>query len=168
MLRILFGLVCFVVWCGASEYIFSYRVAVKNGIVLNEKYYFSPAMVSAKLLNKTKNPYRKCEIPHEARNEKDLINDYKAKILECFFEWGVRLEDRSEVSRLQGKSLTFLEIPPTRIRLEYASGIATLYVLINPTKNLSFLNPIQPTWKSSLDSFLDVSTKRSKDEISYR
>lgn len=135
MFRVLFGLMCFVMLCEASEYVFSYRVAVKDGIILNEKYYFSPAMVSAKILNQTKNPYKKCEINHEARSEKALINEYKSKILECFFNWGVRLEDRSEVSNLRGKSMTFLVIPPTRIKIEYASGIATLYALVRQTKN---------------------------------
>ncbi len=165
MLRILFGLMCFVALGEASEYIFSYRVAVENGIILNEKYYFSPAMVSAKILNQTKNPYKKCEISHEARSEKALINEYKPKILECFFNWGVRLEDRSEVSNLRGKSMTFLVIPPTRIKIEYASGIATLYALVQ-TKNLKG-DSIKPTLSPNLSSE-DLSSKRSKDEISYR
>ncbi len=149
MFRILLGLICFVVVGEASEYIFSYRIAVKNGVILNEKYYFSPAMVNSKLLDKTKNPYKKCEISHEAKTEKALINDYKAKILECFFQWGVRLEDRSEVSNLQGRSLTFLAIPPTRIKIEYASGIATLYALVNQIKNPSLWDSIKPAWKIS-------------------
>ncbi|WP_238699272.1 hypothetical protein [Helicobacter sp. MIT 05-5294] len=161
MFRILLGLACFVVLCEASEYIFSYRVAVKDGIVLNEKYYFSPAMVSAKILNQTKNPYKKCEISHEAKSEKVLINDYKIKILECFFQWGVRLEDHSEVSRMRGKSTTFLAIPPTRIRLEYASGIATLYALVKQTKNPSFVDSLKPTWKTSpKDSQLEKSSEK--------
>lgn len=40
----------------ASEYIFSYQLNVKNGIILKEKYYFSPTMIGAKVLNKDKNP----------------------------------------------------------------------------------------------------------------
>ncbi|WP_290880095.1 hypothetical protein [Helicobacter sp.] len=148
---------CFAALCEASEYIFSYRVAVENGIILNEKYYFSPAMVSAKILNQTKNPYKKCEINHEARNEKALINEYKPKILECFFNWGVRLEDRSEVSNLRGKSMTFLVIPPTRIKIEYASGIAILYALVRQTKNLK--RDSKPTLSPNLLSE-DLSSKK--------
>nr|WP_317381123.1 hypothetical protein [uncultured Helicobacter sp.] len=130
MFRILWG----IVFCGlilnATEYLFSYRVAIKNGIILNEKYNFSPAMVSAKMLDRVRNPYKKCEISHEAKNEKEFINNYKEEILECFFGWGVRLEDRSEVQNLQGKSLTLLWIPPSRIKINYENGIATIYALI--------------------------------------
>ncbi|EEO25981.1 hypothetical protein [Helicobacter winghamensis] len=130
MLRILWG----IVFCGlsawASEYLFSYRVVIKNGIVLNEKYNFSPAMVSAKMLDKVRNPYKKCEIPHGTKSEREFLAYYKEEILECFFNWGVRLEDRSEVQNLQGKSLTLLAIPPSRIKIEYENGIATIYALI--------------------------------------
>lgn len=122
----------------ASEYIFSYRIAVKNGIVLNEKYDFSPAMVSANTLKQTKHPYKSCEILHDAKSEKALLKDYKAKILECFFNWGVRLEDRSEVHNLRGNSLTFLVIPPTRIKIEYSNGIATLYALVREKRGIAW------------------------------
>lgn len=164
-------MIYFVVWGEASEYIFSYRVAVKNGIILNEKYYFSPSMINANLLKQIKHPYKKCEITHQAKSEKALLNDYKAKILECFFNWGVRLEDRSEVSNLKGKSLTFLAIPPTRIRIEYASGIATLYALVQETKNFSIWDSIKPSLhKPALSPKLEDLThkKESEDEISHR
>ncbi|MBX7489901.1 hypothetical protein [Helicobacter turcicus] len=130
MFRILWGVVFCGLFLSASEYLFSYRVAIRNGIILNEKYNFSPAMVSAKMLDEIRNPYKKCEIPHKAKNEKEFIYGYKEKILECFFGWGVRLEDRSEVRNLQGKSMTLLSIPPSRIKIDYEDGIATIYALI--------------------------------------
>ncbi|RDU62969.1 MULTISPECIES: hypothetical protein [Helicobacter] len=129
MWRILLGIVYLTAFCEASEYIFSYRVAARNGMLLNEKYYFSPAMVGANILRQTKNPYKKCTISHEAKTEKALLRDYKEKILECFLKWGVRLEDNTQVQNLQGKSITYLAIPPTRIQIEYADGIATIYAL---------------------------------------
>ena len=123
-----------IVFCGinlwALEYIFSYRVAIKDGVILNEKYHFSPAMVSAKMLDKTKSIYKKCEISHAAESEKDFIAHYKEEILECFFSWGVRLEDHSRVRNLQGEYLTLLHIPASRIELKYESGIAVLYALV--------------------------------------
>lgn len=138
MFRILCGILCFMGIINASEYIFSYRIAVKNGIVLNEKYDFSPSMVSANMLKQTKHPYKSCEILHDAKSEKALLKDYRAKILECFFNWGVRLEDRSEVRNLRGNSLTFLVIPPTRIKIEYGSGIATLYALVREKRGIAW------------------------------
>ncbi|MCI5968610.1 hypothetical protein [Helicobacter sp.] len=138
MLRILWGIVFCSLSLEALEYLFSYRVAIKNGIILNEKYNFSPAMVSAKMLDKVRSPYRKCEIAHDAKNEKEFIYTHKGEILECFFHWGVRLEDRSEVQNLQGKSLTLLAIPPSRIKIDYENGIATIYALIKEKKAEDF------------------------------
>ncbi|WP_104722548.1 hypothetical protein [Helicobacter mesocricetorum] len=115
----------------ASEYIFSYQLGVKNGIILKEKYYFSPTMIGAKILKKDKNPYKKCEIPHLARSEKEFLKDYKEEILECFFTWGIKLEDRTETKYLQSQSTTFLWIPPMRIQIEFENGIATIYALKN-------------------------------------
>lgn len=134
MIRVLFGMLCCALFVEASEYIFSYRVAVKNGILLSEKYYFSPAMVSAKMLDKVQSSYQSCEIAHDAKTEKEFIKAYQNEILACFFSWGVRLEDRSEVRNLQGRSITFLSIPPSRIKIEYASGIATIYAFIQNKK----------------------------------
>ena len=105
---------------------------------MNEKYDFSPSMVSANMLKQTKHPYKSCEIAHDAKSEKALLKDYKVRILECFFNWGVRLEDRSEVHNLRGSSLTFLAIPPTRIRIEYGNGIATLYALVREKKSIAW------------------------------
>ncbi len=118
----------------ASEYIFSYRVAVENGIVLSEKYYFSPAMVNAETLNKVKNPYKQCEIVHNAKSEKEFLRYSKEDILECFFKWGVKLEDRSTASDYKGAYISFLSIPATRIKIEYESGIAKIYHLMANTK----------------------------------
>lgn len=134
MLKILFGILFFAVFLNSAEYIFSYRVAVKNGIILNERYNFSPTMVHRNLLKKAKNPYKSCEILHESQNEREFLNKYKEKVLECFFNWGVRLKDESSALNLQAKSLTHLEIPPTRIVLEYEKGVATLYALIRKNK----------------------------------
>ncbi len=125
---------CLSLFAEASEYIFTYRVTVKNGIVLGEKYYFSPSMLSGNLSQKTKNPSKKCEISHEAKTEKDFINRYKEKILECFFNWGIRLEDRSETQNLRGRSVTLLSIPPTRIEVEYANGLTTIYAMMRKKK----------------------------------
>ena len=81
MFRILCGILCFMGIINASEYIFSYRIAVKNGIILNEKYDFSPSMVSANMLKQTKHPYKSCEISHNAKSEKALLKDYKTKMV---------------------------------------------------------------------------------------
>ena len=110
MLRILLGVLCCVLFAEASEYIFSYRVTIANGLMLNEKYNFAPTMLNVSMLDV--NPYKTCEIVHSANTEKEFLNAYKSKILECFFQWGVRLEDHSKIYNLQGESLTFLSIPP--------------------------------------------------------
>lgn len=130
MLKTLFGIAFLGVFLSASEYLFSYRVAIKNGIILNEKYNFSPAMMNAKMLNRLQNPYKKCEIPHQAKSEREFLRDYKEEILKCFFNWGVRLEDRSKVTNLQGESLSSLSIPPSRIKIDYENGITTIYALM--------------------------------------
>ena len=115
----------------ASESIFSYQLNVKNGIMLKERYYFSPTMIGAKVLNKDKNPNKKCEISHLARSEKEFLKEHKEEILECFFAWGIKLEDRTKMQHLQSQSLTFLWIPPMRIQIEFESGIATIFALKN-------------------------------------
>lgn len=134
MHKICFGILFCSAFLGAAEYLFSYRVAVKDGIVLSEKYYFSPAMLSASLLDKVKNPYQKCEIVHDSRSEREFLDSSKEEILECFFKWGVKLEDRSKAHGYQGSFVSYLSIPATRIKVEYERGIATIYHLVADTK----------------------------------
>ncbi len=134
MRKICLGIMLCNAFLGATEYLFSYRVAVKNGIVLSEKYYFSPAMLSASLLNKIKNPYQKCEIIHDFTSEKEFLDSSKEAILECFFKWGVKLEDRSRAYDYQGDFVSYLSIPATRIKIEYERGIVTIYHLVANTK----------------------------------
>ena len=130
MHKIFFGIMICSIVAGAAEYIFSYRVAIKNGIILNEKYYFSPAMLSANLLDKIKNPYKKCEIVHNSKSEREFLDFAKEEILECFFKWGVKLEDRSKASNYQGEFVSLLSTPAPRIKVEYERGIATIYHLV--------------------------------------
>ncbi|MDE5602743.1 MAG: hypothetical protein K2I71_02335 [Helicobacter sp.] len=130
MLKIIFALLLSMPFY-ASEYLFSYQLSVKNGIVLNEKYYFSPTMIGSKILKKDRNPYKKCEISHLARSEKEFLKDYKEEILECFFTWGIKLEDRTKAQYLQSQSLTFLWIPPMRIQIEFENELVVIYALKN-------------------------------------
>ena len=58
----------------------------------------------------------------------------KEDMLECFFKWGVKLEDRSTASDYKGAYIRFLSIPATRIKIEYESGIAKIYHLMANTK----------------------------------
>ncbi|MDE5592179.1 MAG: hypothetical protein K2I63_04415 [Helicobacter sp.] len=129
MQKIIFALLTLGIISYGSEYVFSYHLTVKNSIILKEKYYFSPAMISQQVLQKVKNPHKKCTISHLAENEKEFLQDYKDKILECFFYWGVKLEDITKNNNLQSQSITFLNIPATRIVVEFESGIATIYKL---------------------------------------
>lgn len=110
----------------ARELIFSYRLAIKDGVILNEDYYFSPIMQERK---RKFSPYRNCEILHEANSENEFLKTYKEEILECFFKWGVRLEDRSKATNLVGNFVSVLSIPPTRIYVEFERGIAKIYYL---------------------------------------
>lgn len=118
----------------ASEYIFSYRLSVKNGIVSNEKYYFSRAMIHSRDLKYTKNPLRTCEIVHNTKTEKQFLQEYKQDILECFFKWGVKLEDWSKNLNHKNKSTTYLAIPATRIEVLYANEVAVISHLSKEVK----------------------------------
>ncbi|CAM2959087.1 hypothetical protein [Helicobacter burdigaliensis] len=110
----------------AREFVFSYRLAIKDGVVLNEDYYFSPVMQERK---SRLSPYKNCEILHEAKSEKEFLKNYKEEILECFFKWGIKLEDRSKATNLVGNFVSVLSIPPTRIYIEFERGIAKIYYL---------------------------------------
>ena len=133
MIRLFARIIVCVALVGAfawgGEYMFSYKVAVKNAVVINEQYYFSPVMTRD--ATRVKHPYKHCEIAHEAKSEKELLDSYKTAILECFFSWGVKLEDNSKVNNQRGNSLSHLAIPPTRIKVDYANGIATIYALLD-------------------------------------
>ena len=114
----------------AKEYIFTYKIAVKNGITIKEEYNFSGAMISARDLDFYKNANKKCEITHDAKTERSFLKDYKQEILECFFAWGIKLEDFTKSFNHKSTSITYLAIPPTRVDVEYAKGIATISQLI--------------------------------------
>lgn len=79
MWRILLGIVYLTAFCEASEYIFSYRVAARNGMLLNEKYYFSPAMVGANILRQTKNPYKNAQLATRQKLKKLCFATIKRK-----------------------------------------------------------------------------------------
>ncbi|MDY3113371.1 MAG: hypothetical protein SOW25_03475, partial [Helicobacter sp.] len=126
MFRILFLIfvLCGVCFCG--EYIFSYRAAFRDGIIYNEKYNFTPAMTLSRV---EKSANLACEIEHNSKSEREFLKAYKEQILECFFKWGVKLQDRTESKNLKAKSISTLEIPPHRIKLEFTQGLASIFAL---------------------------------------
>lgn len=126
-LRIIISLFLFTDCLFAREYVFSYRLSAKDSMVLGEKYYVSPSMVSSKLTKHYKGRY--CDVIHEAKSEVEFIEKYKDKILECLFSWGVKLEDESKVVNLQNQSMTILSIPATRIYIEYDVELSKIYLL---------------------------------------
>ena len=113
-----------------SEYIFTYRIATKNGFVISEEYNFSKAMMNSRDFGFFRNAKKSCEIVHQARSERAFLKTYKQEILECFFNWGVKLEDRTKNINNKSISNTYLAIPPTRVEVEYEKGIATIWQLV--------------------------------------
>ena len=126
-LRTIVSLIFFAECLFAGEYVFSYRLSTKDGMVLGEKYHVSPSMVSSRITKHYKVKY--CDVIHEAKNEVEFIGEYKDKILDCLFLWGVKLEDESKVVNLQNQSITILSIPATRIYIEYDVELSRIYLL---------------------------------------
>lgn len=110
------------------EYIFSYRLSVRDGVVLNETYHFVHAMTTPQRSNlerKNAKPQR-CQITHQAETEKEFFKDNQEKILECVFIWGVKLEDITQTTNAKATSTTILSIPPTRLRIEFGNEWANI------------------------------------------
>lgn len=112
----------------AETYIFSYKIAIKDGLVINESYRFSKAMV----IPARYEVLGECVIDVDEEEERRAIGRVRsahAEVLECFFERGVGLRDDTTASSLQARSTTTLWIPPTHVIVEFKDGFVMMKII---------------------------------------
>ncbi|RAX57053.1 hypothetical protein CCZ01_07345 [Helicobacter monodelphidis] len=108
-------------------YLFSYRVAVRNGMLINENYNISRSMVIPKHFVVKAS----CEIgePLDDKTIHYRLKNSKEEMLICMMRNGIQLRDDTMALNLMGRSTTALWIPPVLIRAEEIGGYAVVEIL---------------------------------------
>jgi len=114
-------------WVGAQEYIFSYRIVVRDGVIIKENYSITRAMVE--LDNKW--VLFECEIlPKESDlTIKEFFKLYQEAMLSCLFGRGIALREDGALQEYRSRSTTTLSIPPTRLLVEFKDDFATIKII---------------------------------------
>ncbi len=112
---------------GSDFYIFSYRVAMRNGMLISEDYNISRSMVLPKYFNIKAS----CEIgaPLGDITVYYQIKTSKEEVLICLMKHGIGLRDDTTALNLMSRSTTSLWIAPVPIRAREVDGYAVIEIL---------------------------------------
>lgn len=108
-------------------YIFSYRVAMRNGMLINEDYNVSRSMSIPKRFRIK----AACEIG-EPLGELSIhyrLKTAKEEMLLCLMRHGIGLRDDTMTLNLMSRSTTTLWIPPLALRARDVDGYAVIEIL---------------------------------------
>ncbi len=117
----------FVPLFGAEHYIFSYRIAVRDSVVISERYNFSKAMV----IPGKYETLGECQfLPEDGRvSALKYLKDSHEEVLNCLFRHGVGLRDDTSASNHRSKSTTTLQITPTHVVVEFKEGLIIMKIV---------------------------------------
>ncbi len=102
----------------SQDFILSYRVAVKDSLLLNERFTISKSMTKENFYIDFE--CRILEIDELSLIE--LINLSKEEVLECLFKNGVKLKSYDNSFNFLNSSTSVLSIPPKRFNIENSDG----------------------------------------------
>ena len=117
----------FVPLFGAEHYIFSYRVAVRDSVVISERYNFSKAMV----IPSKYETLGECQfLPEDGRvSALKYLKDSHEEVLNCLFRHGVGLRDDTSANKHRSKSTTTLQMTPTLVVVECEGGLIIMKIV---------------------------------------
>lgn len=113
--------------CANDFYIFSYRVAMRNGMLINEDYNVSrsmsiPKVFVVKAACEIGEPLGELTVHYRLRNAKD-------EMLLCLMRNGIGLRDDTTALNLMSRSTTTLWIAPVVLRAREIDGYAVVEIL---------------------------------------
>ncbi|MGP1450944.1 MAG: hypothetical protein ACTTJS_07480 [Wolinella sp.] len=114
---------------GAESYILSYRIAVRDGIVINQRYNVAKAMVNTGKY--TLKGECQLTIEKEHRSAFRFLKESPEDILTCLFRHDVGLRDDTSTNNHRSKSTTTLQIAPTHVIVEFKDRL-TIMKIIQP------------------------------------
>ena len=126
-MRICLGMLLLAFACAHDFYIFSYRAAMRNGMLINEAYNVARSMSVPKVFDvratcEIGEPLGDLTVFYRLRTEKDAM-------LLCFMRNGIGLRDDTTVLNLASRSTTTLWIAPVVLRAREIDGYAVVEIL---------------------------------------
>lgn len=128
MIKIALALLAFGALLAKDEFIITYNLLSKDGVIVNEEFLLSHAMTkssSPKILGE-------CEVlidDDEERSKREILKEKKDEILFCLFTFGVKLESRDIVQDFQSTTTSKLSISPTRVLISFDGDFTKLEII---------------------------------------
>jgi len=109
-----------------NEFIFGYRAFFQNGIISDEKFNISKAM-----LDQNRYSTQICSIKFkEIKNTPtlELLIKNREKLLECFLNQKIHSRYFLDSINLSSQTTTILSIAPTKFKVERADGVLDIFL----------------------------------------
>lgn len=112
------------------DFIITYRVVVKDDLVISEDFAISKSMTKS---DKKGEYLCSLEIDKDEnnikKNSKQMLESIKNGVLECLLKDGAKINHQDFGTSYKVSSKSFLLLPPTRVRVDLDEDFANIFII---------------------------------------